>query len=249
MTKTGAIILAAGKGKRMKSKISNKVTMKLGDKPMVMHAVELLEGMKVIPIVIVVGFAKDSVKNLFDGSVVFAEQKKRLGTAHAAHQGVKVLSPSTENVYVLNGDDSAFYTKDILEKLYKTHEANRNAVTILTLKVADPGGLGRIIRGKNGEISAIVEEKDATDAQRKISEINPGCYLFSVAFLKKYLPKVKKSSVTKEYYLVSLIDLAVKNGEKVDAILCGNIIWRGVNTKDELETAEKLFKKHLKSFA
>jgi len=248
MNKTGAIILAAGRGSRMKAKEFNKVTFMLGDKPMIMHIVHLLENLKIKPIVVVIGFAKASVKSLFDKNVLFAEQKKRLGTAHAALQGLKVISKDVRDIFILNGDDSAFYTKEILSKLWKEHKKNNNAITFLTIKVKTPFGLGRIIRNKKGEVIAIFEEKDASPKQRKIKEINPACYLFTRDFLNKYLSKTPKSRVTNEYYLVSLIALAINNNEKVEGIKGGNIVWRGVNTGDELKEAEKLYSKIKRNF-
>lgn len=242
MNKTGAIILAAGKGSRMKAKKTNKVTYMLGDKPMIMHVVHLLESMRLTPIIIVIGFAKESVKSLFDNNVLFAEQNKRLGTAHAALQALKVLPEDVPNVFILNGDDSAFYTKEILNKLLSIHTTNKNAITFLTLDVDNPFGLGRVVR-ENGEVKAIVEEKDATSQQRKINEINPACYLFNVSFLRKYLSKVPKSLVTGEYYLMSLVEIAIANNDKVQGIKGGNIPWRGVNTGDELKEAEELYTK------
>lgn len=242
MNKIGAIILAAGKGSRMKAKNSNKVTYKLGDKPIIMHVVHMLEDMKLSPIVVVVGFAKDSVKKLFNGNVVFAEQKKRLGTAHAANQGMKVLPKDTRHTFILNGDDSAFYKKDILNKLLHEHKKNKNVITFLTLKVKDPTGLGRVIR-ENGKVVAIVEEKDATQKQKLINEINPACYLFDVDFFRKYINKVPRSKVTGEYYLMSLLEIAIEKGYKVEGIKGGNIPWRGVNTGEELKEAEKLYTK------
>jgi len=242
MNKTGAIILAAGKGSRMKAKKTNKVTYMLGEKPMIMHVVHLLEDMALNPIVIVIGFAKDSVKSLFDNNVLYAEQNKRLGTAHAALQGLKVLPEDVTDVFILNGDDSAFYTKEILNRLLSEHTSNGNSITFLTLDVENPHGLGRVVR-EDGEVTAIVEEKDATDQQRKINEINPACYLFNVSFLRKYLSKVPKSLVTGEYYLMSLVEIAISNKDKVQGIRGGNIPWRGVNTGDELKEAEELYTK------
>ncbi len=242
MNNIGAIILAAGKGSRMKAKTSNKVTYMLGNKPMIMHVVHLLEDLKLSPIVIVIGFAKESVKSLFDKQVLFAEQRKRLGTAHASLQALKVLPRSVEHVFILNGDDSAFYTKEILNGLLKDHINSENSITFLTLEVKDPYGLGRVVR-TNGKVVAIVEEKDASREERKIKEINPACYLFEVGFLRKYLSKVPKSQVTGEYYLMSLVEIAIKNGDRVQGIKGGNIPWRGVNTGDELKEAEKLYSK------
>ena len=242
MNKIGAVILAAGKGSRMKAKKSNKVTYMLGNKPMILHVVHLLEDLKFKPIVIVIGFAKESVRSLFDKNVLFAEQRKRLGTAHAFIQALGVLRPVITEVFILNGDDSAFYTKRILNRLLAEHLKNQNSITFLTITVENPFGLGRIIRKKD-EVVAIVEEKDATPKQRAIKEINPACYLFNVNFLRKNLSKVPKSKVTGEYYLMSLIEVAIKKNNRIQGIKGGNIPWQGVNTGEELKEAEDLFSK------
>jgi len=238
--KLGAIILAAGKGKRMQSKKINKVTLPLGGKPMILHTAELLRQVDVSPIVIVIGFAKDSVKGLFNGDVLFAEQKKRLGTAHAVYTALKELPQNVEDVLILQGDDSAFYGQDIIKGLLNAHRENDASFTFLTIDVENPTGLGRIIRDKRGNLQGVVEEKDATQKQKQINEINPACYVVNTQFLKKYLPRVKKSPITGEYYLTSLIDIGIKNGENVQTLRAGKIAWRGVNTPKELEEAEKL---------
>ncbi len=240
MGRIGAIILAAGKGSRMKATTVNKVAMPLMDKPMIIHTIERLEKMNITDIVVVVGFAKESVMNVLGNKVIFAVQNKRLGTAHAVSCGLKKIASGIEHVLVVNGDDSAFYTTEILENLIKTHSESNAALTFLTIDRDNPTGLGRIVRNENGKLSSIVEEKDATDEQRNIKEINPGCYLFSVEFLQKYLPMVKKSSVSGEYYITSLIDIGIKHGEVVETQKAGNIAWRGVNTKEELLEAEQM---------
>jgi bifunctional N-acetylglucosamine-1-phosphate-uridyltransferase/glucosamine-1-phosphate-acetyltransferase GlmU-like protein len=238
--KLGAIILAAGQGKRMESKDVNKVTLPLGGKPMILHTAELLKTIAVSPIVIVVGFAKESVKGLFNGDVLFAEQKQRLGTAHAVQVALNELPDSVEDVLILQGDDSAFYGQEIIKNLLSIHRENAADFTFLTIDVDNPTGLGRILRSSQGGLLGIVEEKDANEKQKKINEINPACYVANVRFLKKYLPYVKKSLVTGEYYLTSLIDIGIKNNEKIQTLRAGKIIWRGINTKQELEEAEKL---------
>ncbi len=245
MNKTiGAIILAAGKGTRMKSKQINKVALHLADKPMILHTVEFLKDNNIKNIVVVVGFAKESVMKLLDGGVIFAEQKQRLGTAHAVSTAIKKLSGEVKEVLVLNGDDSAFYTSEIINKLVNKHIKDQAAFTFLTIKKNNPLGLGRVVRDSKGKVLAVVEEKDATKAQRKITEVNPACYIFKVSFLKKYLKKVKKSPITGEYYLTSLIDLGIKNYEKIETLAAGNLLWRGVNTQEELLEAQKLIKKN-----
>lgn len=237
----GAIILAAGKGKRMNSKSINKVVLPLAEKPMIVHAVSLLDKAGIKEIVVVVGFAKKSVMSVLGNEVIFAEQKKRLGTGHATLCGLKKLPKDVNDVLVINGDDSAFYPQSLIKDLIKAHLSFGAAITFLTIDKENPLGLGRIIRDKEGKVIAIVEEKDATTNQRKIKEINPGCYIFKVDFLRKYLKQVEKSKVTGEYYLTSIMDLGIKNNEKIETLKGGSLVWRGVNTKDELLEAEKLF--------
>ncbi|OGH06000.1 MAG: hypothetical protein A2W22_03690 [Candidatus Levybacteria bacterium RBG_16_35_11] len=237
----GAIILAAGKGKRMNSKKINKVVLHLADKPMILHAYHLLKSVKIETIIVVVGFAKDSVMRFLGKDVIYAEQKKRLGTAHAVSVALRKIPAHIKHVLVLNGDDSAFYNKKTLQKLIAWHFESGSELTLLTLEKDDPSGLGRIIRDNEGKIAAIIEEKDANSKQRKIKEINPACYLFEVNFLKKYLKKVEKSKVTGEYYLTSLIRLGIENKAKIESHRMGKYVWRGVNTDEELKEAEFLF--------
>lgn len=245
MKNIGAIILAAGKGKRMNSKNLNKVVLPLGDRPMIMHVVEFIKDLGIHTIVVVVGFAKKSVEKTLNGtSIIYAVQRKRLGTGHALSKAVEKLPKSIENILLTQGDDAFFYRKENLhfvEKLIKKHFETSSSVTILTIELDNPFGVGRILRNSSGKILKIVEEKDATDVQREIKEVYSGCGVYNVAFLKKYLKLIKKSSVTGEYYLISLIDLAAKNGELIAAVEAGKIPWRGVNTPQELEIARKLY--------
>ena len=237
----GAIVLAAGKGKRMNSKSVNKVALHLADKPMIVHTVSLLENVGIKDIVVVVGFAKKSVMGVLGSKIIFAEQKKRLGTGHAALCGLKNLPQNVEDVLIINGDDSAFYPQSLINKLIEMHFLSDAGITFLTIEKDNPFGLGRIERDKNGKVIAIVEEKDATPTQRKIKEINPGCYILKVNFLRTYLSKIEKSKITGEYYLTSIVDLGIKNNQKIETLNGGPIAWRGVNTKDELQEAERLF--------
>ena len=237
----GSIILAAGKGKRMKAKSVNKVTLHLANKPMILHTVNLIKELRIKTIVVVVGFAKKSVIDLLDGGVIFAEQKKRLGTAHAVSCALQKLPSSITDVLVLNGDDSAFYKGETIKKLIEKHYLSDAAFTLLTIQKADPMGLGRILRDTSGNLKAIVEEKDATPIQRRIKEVNPACYVFRLDFLKKYLKQIEKSPITREYYLTSLINIGINNKERIGILKIDMMPWRGVNTKDELAEAEQLF--------
>jgi len=238
----GAIVLAAGEGKRMNSQAVNKVTLELGQKPMILRTAELLDSLNIKAFVVVVGFAKESVIDILKDRAIFAEQKERLGTAHAVSTALEKISEEITDVLVLNGDDSALYSKETIEDLVNKHIASGVSFTLLTIEKDNSFGLGRVVRDDYGNITDIVEEKDDTPKQRKIKEINPGCYVFKVGFLKKYLPEIEKSSVTGEYYLTSLIKIAIENNEKIETLRAGKLVWRGINTLDELMEAEKLIR-------
>lgn len=243
MEKTAVVILAAGKGTRLKSKNVNKVVLPLSGKPMVSYIVKKLLNMKLTDIFVVVGFAKKSVMDVLGNEVTYVIQKKRLGTASAVRAAIKVIK-SFNTALVLQGDDSAFYTEELLTNLLISHQKKSPVITLLTVKKENPFGLGRIKR-KNGNVEAIVEEKNATEKERKIKEINAACYVFSVPFLKKYLPKVKLNPIKKEYYLTDLVEIAVKNKLPIETYLAPEKIFMGVNTKEELVLAQEkmIFKK------
>jgi len=241
MNNIGAIILAAGRGTRMKSTDVNKVALKLGEKPMVRHAVDRLESMKFSSIIVVVGFAKESVIKSLEGTkAVFAEQEIPQGTGHALSCGLLKVPSNIEHVLVMNGDDSAFYSKEVLEKLVTSHIASSADVTLLTIEKENPFGLGRIIRDNEGKLIDIIEEKNATEEQRLIKEVNPGCYIFRLSFLNENKNKIQKNELTGEYYINNFIELAVRENLKVEALKV-SIPWRGVNTSEELIEAEKLY--------
>ncbi len=235
----GAIVLAAGKGSRMKAKNINKVAMSLAGKPIIKHAIELLEKMNIKTIVVVIGYAKASVIDALDQKVIFAEQSKRLGTGHAALCGLKKIPEGIKNVLIINGDDSAFYAGKMIQDLIEKHFSSNAALTFLTVEKDNPENFGRVVRDENGKLIAIFEEKNATSVQKRIKEINAGCYIYTIDFLKKYLPKVKKNSVSKEYYLTDLISIGLENNENVVNMQAGNMAWWGINTKEELEEAER----------
>lgn len=245
MNTVGAIILAAGKGKRMNMASENKVTLALADKPMVQHIVHFMRGLSIDTVVAVVGFAKESVMEVLkDDRVIFAEQIEQLGTGHAVEIALEQLPEHITDVIVVYGDDAVLYAEKhipTIKKLFEQHFVNKSAITLLTVEQKNPFGLGRIVRNEEGRIISIVEEKDASEEQKLITEINPGCFLFSVDFLRKYIPQLEKSPATGEFYITSLIDMAFQHGEVVDTVQGGHIAWRGVNTPEELKEAEKLF--------
>ncbi len=243
-SQVGAIILAAGKGKRMQSISMNKTASLLGNKPMIQHIVEFMQKISIGQIIIVVGFAKESVEKALEGfNVTYAEQTEQLGTGHAVKEAMRELHPQIKDVLVVYGDDAVLYNSNnsqVVADLIRKHQSEGNSVTFLTIEQDDPTGLGRIIRDEKGEALGIVEEKNASDEQRKITEINPGCFVFSVEFLKKYIKSIEKNEVSGEYYLTDLVDIARTNQLKMNTVKGGKLLWRGVNTPEELQTAQKM---------
>lgn len=244
-----AIILAAGKGKRMKSKNKNKVVLPIKGKPMILYEVELLEKIGIKPIIVVVGFAKDSVREALGKRVLYTEQNRQLGTADAVRHAIPLLPNKVCDVIIIQGDDAVFYAQkgvlNLIKNLIKLHTDSKSDVTLLTITLNNPFGLGRILRDKRGKIVSIVEEKNASLKQKKIKEINPACYVFRVEFLKQFLGKIKRDKASSEYYLTDIIEKAVLNKKKIEALNVSGYIWRGVNTPLELEEAEKLLSEAL----
>ncbi|MDP3997992.1 MAG: NTP transferase domain-containing protein [bacterium] len=238
-----AVVLAAGRGVRMNSKTINKVMLPLCGRPMIGYTLATLKKLEIEKVIIVVGFARGSVKRFAGPGYFYVEQKKRMGTGHAVKCALEEIPPIFKEILVLNGDDSAFYASHVIKDLIKKHQVNHAVFTLLTIETKNPNGLGRILRDSKDDISAIIEEKDATSTQRKIKEINPACYVFRRSFLAKYLSKVRKSPVTGEYYLTDLVRLGVKSQERISSFKAKDIIWQGINTWEELQTAEKLMRR------
>jgi len=242
MDDTTAIILAAGKGTRLKSKGVNKVTHEVGGKPMLVKGIENLRSAGIKSFVVVVGFAKESVLVLLDKDIIIAEQNIRLGTAHATKVGLAVVPKESENVLILYGDDAFFHSPETFKNLYKTHKDTKATLTFITMDMDNPTGYGRIKRDENGEIVGIIEEKNASENEKTIKEINLGCFLVSKEFLEKNIKRIKKNSASKEYYITDIIDIIAKDNKKIAGYKLKNANWQGVNTKEDLEKARSFFK-------
>lgn len=240
------IILAAGKGKRMNSHTVNKVSLNFAGKPMIAYAVELLEGI-CSSIVVVVGAFSHSVKDsLKSYNVMYAQQKKRLGTAHTAKVGLETIkaSPTPLSVLVGYGDHMMFYKKETVKKLIKLQSEEKAAISLITADFNKPNDLawGRVIRDAKGFIVDNVEQKDATKEQRKIQELNAGFYCFDYEFLQKSIAKVKKSPVSGEYYINALIHIAVEEGNKVVGLNVPFMeVGIGVNKIPELQKSQEIY--------
>lgn len=244
--KIGSIILAAGRGTRLNSKIINKVVYPFLGKPMILYGVDLLQNIADISVVVIGAYA-ESVKNVLKGrkKITLAYQTKRLGTGHAAKVGLKTLKKYSPTLVLIGyGDHMMFYKETTIRKLIDLHMKEQAAVTFITTYYHKPQGWGRIERDKTGEIVDIIEEKDSTSKQKEIKEVNAGFYCFDFTFLAKNLNHIKKSKVSGEYYLTDIVLQAFKKGEKVIGMpIRFREVGIGVNRHEELTGSQALFKK------
>lgn len=233
------IILAAGKGTRMKSR-RPKVLQTLAGKALVRHVLDTCQSIQSDGTVLIYGFGGDMVKaDLAEYAVTFVEQAEQLGTGHAVKMALPHL-PNDGKSLILYGD-VPLTQADTLTKLV---EANTDGISMLTLNVANPFGLGRIIR-QDGKVVAIVEQKDATDAQKAITEINSGIYCVDNALLHKYLPILSNDNAQGEYYLTDIVKLAVADGVTITTIAPKyEFEIEGVNDRIQLAALERTYQAH-----
>lgn len=245
--KVAAIILAAGKGTRMKSTTENKVALPFHGKPLIRYAVDVVQSVAQDTVVVVGSFAETVQKSLEGVSVTFAHQTEQLGTGHALQVGFKELNSAHPDVVLAGyGDHMMFYKSARLKELIELHRSEGASISLLTALYNDPNALawGRILRNEMNEVVGLVEQKDASDEQRSIQEVNPGMYCFSYDFLEEFLPQITKSPVTQEYYLTELLELAFKHHKKIIALpVPFEEVGIGINRPEELDKSQDLFKK------
>ena len=234
-----AIVMAAGKGTRMKSKKS-KLVQKIYGKEIVKRAVENAENAGVSDIVAVVGYQKEEVMAVLGDTVKYAYQDDMLGTGHAVLQAKEYLQGKKGRVLVLNGD-VPLLRPETLNKLLEKSIENKEYATLLTAIYDNPYGYGRIIRDEGGNVSAIVEEKDTTDDQKEIKEINAGIYCFDIEELLAALEELKPNNAQGEYYITDVIGIMNKKGLKTGAVVVeDNTEILGVNDRIQLEMLTKV---------
>jgi bifunctional UDP-N-acetylglucosamine pyrophosphorylase / glucosamine-1-phosphate N-acetyltransferase len=233
------VILAAGKGKRMNSELP-KVLHPLAGKPLLAHVIATARELAAQRICIVHGHGGDQVREAVSGDdLVFALQEPQLGTGHAVQQALPQLTEAPLTL-VLYGD-VPLVRADTLRGLL---EAAGKGVAVLTAELADPAGYGRILRNKAKLVTGIVEQKDATAAQRKIREINTGIMALPTAKLKQWLPKLRNKNAQNEYYLTDVVALAVKDRLPVTGVVAADAgETEGVNSRVQLAQLERLYQK------
>lgn len=204
------VILAAGQGSRMKSNLP-KVLHKIAGKPMLQHVIDTVSQLDAEGIHVIVGHGSEKVKQVISGDINWCYQTEQLGTGHAVAQALPNI-PDNSKVLVLYGDVPLIEKGTLVSMLEGIDEQN---IALLTVRLENPTGYGRIIRNFEGNIKAIVEEKDATDEIKDIDEINTGILALSSNNLHKFIPLLGNNNAQGEYYLTDLIELANKSGNKI----------------------------------
>jgi len=238
-----AVIMAAGKGTRMKNPDIAKVMYPINGKPMIEHVVDLALKLESQNIVVIVGWQKDSVIEYLASAgkrVTCVDQSPQLGTGHAVMQAELPLRDFDGDLLVLSGDVPMLQHSTIQE-LLGLHRHQRASATVLTAVLDEASGYGRIVRDAGNDVIAIVEHKDATEEQRSIREINSGIYVFDKIDLFEGLKQITPNNVQKEYYLTDVFDFFWKNDLRVCAVVAKNPKEiQGINTLQQLEEARAL---------
>jgi bifunctional UDP-N-acetylglucosamine pyrophosphorylase / glucosamine-1-phosphate N-acetyltransferase len=234
--KVSAILLAAGQGTRMKSKLP-KVLHPIAGRPMIWHALESIKSSTTGKPVVVIGRGAEQVTRFLGDSAQTALQESQLGTAHAVMQAESLLKGKADLILVCYAD-MPLLRGETLQKLVDMQKNNRGPVSILTVIAEDPRGFGRIVRNKDGTVNAIVEEFVATPEQLQINELNVGGYCFSAEWLWGALPRIKLSPKG-EYYLTDVVEVAVKDEVPVQALVMDDPEETiGINTRVHLAEVE-----------
>ncbi|MBP5432276.1 bifunctional UDP-N-acetylglucosamine diphosphorylase/glucosamine-1-phosphate N-acetyltransferase GlmU [Ruminococcus sp.] len=228
-----AVILAGGQGKRMKADMPKPLFRVLGE-PMLHWVITACEAAGVADICVVKGFKGEMIDEYLGKKYTTVLQAERLGTGHAVQQAIPFLeNDKSGNTLVLCGD-APFIDEETIKNSLAVHEQQGNAVTVITAELEEPFGYGRIIRSANG-ISGIVEQKDATEEQKAVKEVNSGAYWFRTADLVEFLGKLDNNNAQKEYYLTDTVSIAISEGKNAGAFKSDNAdIIKGANDRKDL---------------
>jgi len=242
MERVRTVVLAAGEGTRMESKLS-KLAHPLGSQALVKFTVDACIKSGISKIIIVVGHQAEKIKSILGEGFEYVYQRERLGTGHALKQAVPLLSDFQGELVVLPGD-APFLTPSILLQLIQYQREKKPAATVLTALLPDPCHYGRIIKNGYRQIKKIVESKDASPEELNIREINSGIYCFNTQKMLPLLPYLDRNNKGKEYYLTDVVELLNIRGFRVEAMQTKNPeVALGVNTPEELERAWKILER------
>ena len=239
MPELGVILLAAGQGTRMKSEVP-KVLHPLGGKALFLHALETARRLGPRIVAIIVGHGAAAVRQAYPSiEVTWVTQERQLGTGHAVMCAREAFKDFTGEALILSGDVPMIRERT-LRAMLERHHGRRAALTLLTARLDDPKGYGRILRGDAGAITGIVEEKDATPAERETREVNAGIYVASTPFLFAALSGVKNNNQQGEYYLPDIVAIGLAQGQTIETVTVEDPReMMGINSREELATMEK----------
>jgi len=250
MDKIKILVLAAGKGTRMMQNELPKVLIPLRGKPMIEYLLEAIHksGVDNKP-TIVVGYKKEMVMSLLGANYNYVIQEEQLGTGHAVLSAYPALKDKTENLVVLPSDHP-FITRETIKKLAEKHLESKGKITMATIKLPDFKYWGsffytsfsRIVRNKKGEIVKDVQFRDATEEEKKITEVNPIFFCFDARWLWEKIKTLKTDNAQKEYYLTDLVKIAIKEGIKIETIDIEPKEGLAANSKEEFALLETFIK-------
>lgn len=246
MENVSALVLAAGKGTRMKSGLV-KVMHPLAGVPMVHWPVEAAREAGASKVVLVVGHQAEKVQEFFAGQedISFAVQEEQLGTGHAVACTAPILTGTSGTVLILCGD-VPLIRPETLKGLLAEHEAHGAAVTVLTTQMKNPYGYGRVVKREGGRVLRIVEEKDATEEEKDITEVNTGIYSVATEFLFKAVKSLKNDNAQGEYYLTDIIKIAVAQGKLcVSCQVSDSDEVMGINDRVQLAAAAAVLRRRI----
>lgn len=241
--KNYALILAAGKGTRMKSE-TPKVAFPILKKPMIQYIIENIENSIIDETYLVLGYKKEVVEEILKDRAKYVYQEEQLGTGHAALQAAPILANLEGNTLIMPGDIPLIWYKSI-NRIFQSHEENGNDLTVVTAIYDDPKGYGRIIRNAQGSIVGIVEEKDADAYQKQINEVNSGIYIVNNQKFFKLLSKLENQNNKGEYYITDMVALMHKTHKVGTYRVKNNNLVMGVNDLYAISIAEKYLREYI----
>lgn len=242
-----SVILAAGMGTRMKSKMP-KVLHKVCGKPLSKWVIDASEAAGADKVCAVVGHKAETVKEVLGDVCEFALQAEQKGTGHAVMQAIDVIKNSKGEVVILNGD-TPLITAETINKAIEYHKNNDNQATVITAILDDATGYGRIVRDNDGSVLKIVEQKDASEEEKKINEVNSGMYVFDAQSLVYALDKITPNNAQGEYYLTDTLEILLSAGKKIGGYaISDNDEIRGINDRVQLNEAEKIMQKRINEY-